>query len=132
MAKKTLLIAAIFMFVTSSVCFAEDVSSLTLIDAAVCQSIENRDPVGIKDVFSSDIEKVYCYTKAGSLEATTIKHVWYYKDEKIIDISLKIGASPAWRTRSSKSIMPHQTGNWKVEITSKDGKVLKTIQFMVD
>ncbi|MCP3923606.1 MAG: DUF2914 domain-containing protein [Desulfobacterales bacterium] len=133
MAKKTLLITAVFMFVMTSFCFAEDTaSSLTLIDASVCQSIENRNPVGVGDVFPSDIARVFCFTKAGSLEVTKIKHLWYYKDEKVAEIALKIGASASWRTRSSKAIMAHQTGNWKVEIVASDNKVLKTIQFMVE
>jgi hypothetical protein len=39
--------------------------------------------------------------------------------------------SVSWRTHSSKTILPEYTGEWKVEVMSKDGELLKQIYFAV-
>ena len=125
-------VAAIFITFTLTGFAQSTLSNLTIIDASVCREIQDREPVNAGDVFSSDVRKLYCFTRAAALEPAKIKHKWYYKDEILAELNLQIGPSPEWRTRSSKNIMPHQTGQWKVEIADEAGTVLKTIQFVVE
>ncbi len=128
----SLLASLLFIFTVVSVSIAEEASSLTIIDMSVCQGIENREPVEIGDVFPSTIGKLYCFTRAGALEPTKIMHKWYRADQLVAEIDLKIGASPSWRTRSSKVIQPADAGNWKVDLTDEAGKVLKTVHFIIE
>jgi len=37
-----------------------------------------------------------------------------------------------WRTFSSKRILPQYTGEWRVEIISQDGALLKKISFVLE
>ena len=128
----TLLASLFLIFSAVSVSFAEEASSLTIIDVNICQGIENREPVDVGDVFPSTIGKLYCFTRAGALEPIKIIHKWYSADELVAEIDLKIGASPSWRTRSSKAIQPSDAGNWRVDVTDEAGKVLKTVHFIVE
>ncbi len=124
-----LIVSCCFLAFTSTG-FAE--SSITIIEVSICKDIKDREPVEIGDVFPNDIGKLYCFTRAGSLERSKIKHIWYLEGEKRAELSLTIGASPSWRTRSSKNVRTVDYGNWKVEVVGPNGDILKTVNFVVE
>ncbi|RJP77028.1 MAG: DUF2914 domain-containing protein [Desulfobacteraceae bacterium] len=100
-------------------------------DAAICRSVENLEPVGAGDVFSSVQNKLSCFCRViDAKEDTEITHNWYFGDTLMAGINLHVG-SRNWRTYSTKTILPEQTGEWKVEILSQNGEMLKRIIFMV-
>ena len=100
-------------------------------DAQIATAIENKAPTGAGTEFTKDTSKLYCWTKVASPSGeTSIKHVWYHNDKVASEVELAI-KDKRWRTYSSKTIMPYMTGDWKVDITTKDGKVLKTVTFAV-
>jgi len=99
--------------------------------AATGTGVEELTPLGVAESFPPSVGKVYCYSKIVNGEGTTILHRWYYKGEVIADVSLAIG-SPRYRTYSYKTILPHQTGEWKVEIISEGEDVLKTLDFSIE
>ena len=107
-------------------------SPVTITELTICKGIQDREPVGAGISFANDVGKLYCFTRASAVEETTIKHIWYLDGEKRAELSFAIGASPAWRTNSSKIIRPVDAGNWKVEVTGPDGEVLKTAEFTVE
>ncbi|MGM0418991.1 MAG: DUF2914 domain-containing protein [Thermodesulfobacteriota bacterium] len=94
--------------------------------------IVDRSLVGKGDNFSASLEKIYCYTEVSNPgEPVQISHVWYYNDQKVGEVYLNIGTSSAWRTWSSKKILKSWTGQWKVEVLSPSGEVLKSKDFIV-
>ena len=109
---------------------AEDV--ITIEHGAIATTIETRIPQRTAQSFPATVGKLYCFTKvAGAKTETSITHTWYYQDKKMAEVVLPI-RSLYWRTWSSKKIIPEWKGHWKVEITSKDGTLLKTITFTIE
>jgi len=47
-----------------------------------------------------------------------------------MEITLPV-KSTHWRTYSTKTILPSANGNWKVDVTSEDGTILKTLDFTI-
>lgn len=116
---------------------AEDIEiplpfTVAIEDAVICREIADREPVGAGDIFTSQVEKLYCYTRVlGATEDIAITHNWYYQDALVTQVTLNVRSSN-WRTWSSKTILPDQTGEWRVEVTSESGETLKTIYFMTN
>ncbi len=109
---------------------AED-SDLTVEEAVIATDVEKLTPMGTGTEFTKDVEKIYCFSKiVGAKDQTEIKHKWYFGDKKAAEISLNVGSSP-WRTYSSKTIVPEFAGSWRVDITTKDDKVIKSLNFEV-
>jgi hypothetical protein len=98
----------------------------------IAGSIDNREPVGVVDAFSSSTEKVYCFLEARNITAdTTASFVWYHGEKELARIDLPLGKSSRWRTYSSKKLGGRQ-GAWKVELQDAQGAVLATATFTVE
>ncbi len=108
---------------------AQNQSGLKIENVAVCTSVEDRKPVGTDSVFSSDVGKLYCFTKLESqAERSKIFHVWFYHDNEMAQINLPVKAK-SWRTWSAKTILPEWKGNWKVEVQDSSGNVISSTSF---
>ena len=125
-----IVIISVSLIVLAMTGFAQEPVSIT--EVVICKGIQDREPVEAGEVFRSNIGKIYCFTRMSAVSRTTIKHVWYLEDEKRAEVSLNVGASPAWRTSSSKIIRPIDAGNLKVDILGPDGEVLKTAAFVIE
>jgi hypothetical protein len=124
------LVMGICIFTTSIK--AEAAGSLEVTDAAVCEKVVDRAPVGANTSFSATVGKLYCFTKIiGAQTPTTVTHVWYFGETEKARIELKVGAA-SWRTKSSKKIRAHMIGAWHVDVLDADGNVLRTLQFYLD
>jgi Protein of unknown function (DUF2914) len=105
---------------------------LKVVEAAIATGVENRTPVGAASTFTATIGKLYCFTKVvGAKQPTEIKHVWFFNNTEVTSITLPVKAV-TWRTFSNKTIPPYMKGDWKVEVQSSDGKVLKAVDFKVE
>jgi hypothetical protein len=105
--------------------------SLTVSEAVITAGIESLTPQGTADTFEANVGKLYAFTKiTGAQGETTIKHLWFYGDQMVSEVELPIKAA-SWRTYSSKIILPNMTGPWKVDVTTPDGTVLKSISFTI-
>ena len=109
--------------------FAQEPPAIT--EAVFCKGIQDREPVDAGDVFSNEVGKVYFFNRSSAVAKTTIKHVWYLEGEKRAEVTLNIGASPSWRTSSSKTIRPIDTGLWRVNVLGPDGELLETATFVI-
>jgi hypothetical protein len=110
----------------------QDASSAVHIeDAAVCQDVVDRKPVGSSDTFVKETAKVFCFCRVmGAEPGTQITHNWYYNGALKASVKLHVG-STNYRTWSSKTMQPGWEGEWMVEVLSDDGKPLESIIFMV-
>jgi hypothetical protein len=106
-------------------------TTLEIKDAAVCEDVVDRAPVGSADVFSKDLPKVYCYCRViGMPGEGAIVHNWYYQGALKSSIKLPVRAAN-WRTWSHKAMSPDQAGEWMVEILTESGTPLESVVFMV-
>ncbi len=136
----------ILMLLISSPCFSQEEetspktndentitgSEITIENAVICRDIVDREPVGAGDVFSGDLQKVMCFSRViGAKQDTEILHNWYFGGKMVASVALHVG-SINWRTYSSKAILPEYAGEWKVEILSQDGELLKKIYFILE
>ena len=106
---------------------------LLVSEAAMCLLVSERTPVNIAETFGSDVKKIYCYTDIGlePREKSTVHHIWYYNGLEMADVELNV-QGPRWRTWSSKNIYRSWVGEWRVDITNSDKKVLQSIKFTID
>ena len=106
-------------------------STVQVKDAVVCQDVVDRSPVGSGDVFSKDIERVYCFSRVVGMQGQgNITYNWYYKGTLKASVNLPVRSSN-WRTWSSKTMDPELPGEWMVEILSEQGTPLQSIIFFI-
>jgi hypothetical protein len=106
-------------------------ATVSVKDAAICQQVVDRTPVGTGDVFPPDVPELYCFTRiVGAQKDTEVTHNWYYKGNLMASVVLPVG-SASWRTWSKKSISPDMAGEWMVEILSEEGVPLESIIFFL-
>ena len=124
----TLIIALILVPVFFTGALAQ---AITVSQAVVCQEIVDRMPVGFGDVIPAGTERVYCFTRIdGAQGETEVTHNWYYQGALKASVVLPVRTSE-WRTWSSKTLLPECTGDWMVEVLSKDGTPLESLIFFV-
>jgi hypothetical protein len=98
---------------------------------AVCEAVENREPVGISDTFSADTAKVYVFLEAANIAADTeIDFVWFHGGNEMLRVPLMVRQGSRWRTYANKNLYG-LTGTWRVEIQDKENNVIGSVQFEV-
>ncbi|MBI2891511.1 MAG: DUF2914 domain-containing protein [Nitrospirae bacterium] len=107
-------------------------AGLEVREAVVALGVENRQPTGSGTSFPADVGRLSAFTRIESVEErTTVKHVWYHGDRKMFEMVLEVGPK-SWRTWSSKRILPEWTGEWRVEVLSPDGTLMKKLVFSIE
>ena len=128
---KLFVIMLIFMSL-SAIAIAQQAPEISITDTQICTSVEDRAPVGADSSFSSDVEKLYCFTKiVSNQDEGSIVHVWLYNDRVMARVELPFKAKH-WRTWSSKSILPSWKGKWRVDVEASDGTLLSSKEFEVE
>ncbi|RMG68308.1 MAG: DUF2914 domain-containing protein [Nitrospirae bacterium] len=117
--------AVLFYWVTPS-------KALEVKEAYIAKAVVELKPVEPSEQFSSDIGRVYCFSRiTGAKTNTTVRHLWFYKDRFMAEVELPV-KSPDWRTYSSKRILPSWKGPWRVDITDREGLLLKSLHFEIE
>ncbi|WP_022849716.1 DUF2914 domain-containing protein [Limisalsivibrio acetivorans] len=99
---------------------------------SIAKDIENREPAKTGTEFNAGYHKLYCFTEIETDEyPTEVTHIWIYKKNIEAEVKLNVD-SPKWRTYSSKLILPEWVGEWKVEVYSKSGKLIDSIDFTIN
>lgn len=105
--------------------------AVTVVKALICMEIVDRMPVGTGEVIPAETERVFCFTQVdGAQGETQITHNWYHRGALKASVVLPVRTGK-WRTWSSKSLLPEWTGEWMVEVLSKDGTPLDSVIFFV-
>ena len=112
---------------------SQAVNNLRVIRAVAAGNILNKNPAELLDTFHWSMEKVYIWTMIECEQPpSAIRHTYYFKGQKVNDIVLKI-KSPRWRTWSYKTLLEKRwIGQWRVDITSDEGKLLQSVFFEVN
>jgi hypothetical protein len=110
----------------------KETAGLTIARLVVGTGVDNREPVGVAEVFPASTEKVYCFLEAtGIAKDTEVSFVWFYGEKEMLKISLPVKMGSRWRTNASKNLGGLK-GEWKVEIRDPDGNLLKDTKFKVE
>ncbi len=103
----------------------------TLAETVTCEDIRNHAPWNPAVVFSLQAGKVVCYTAFDPVaDKTFIYHNWFHRDRLSARIKLSLHP-PRWSTYSSISLREDDKGPWRVEVTTRDGAVLKVLRFSI-
>ncbi|MEJ2165302.1 MAG: DUF2914 domain-containing protein [Desulfobacterales bacterium] len=107
-------------------------SNLEVVEAAACSGLTGRTPQGCAESFEWSTERVYIWNRIQcESPPAAIRHVYYFKGEKVSEIELNVNSS-YWRTWSYKTLSDKfYIGPWRVDITSEDGRLLKSVEFQV-
>ncbi|UCD82464.1 MAG: DUF2914 domain-containing protein [Desulfobacterales bacterium] len=107
-------------------------SGLEVVEAAACSELIGRSPKGCGESFGWSTDRVYIWNRIQcESPPSSIRHVYYFKGEKVNEIMLNVKSSN-WRTWSYKTLSDElYIGPWRVDITTMDGKLLKTIEFEI-
>ncbi|HEY7185957.1 MAG TPA: DUF2914 domain-containing protein [Vicinamibacterales bacterium] len=107
--------------------------SPTVVDARVCRSLTTSgawecDPVN----GAVGPGPIYFFTRIATTRATNVQHRWYFRDQLHQTVTLSIQPNSAgYRTYSRTTINPERAGEWRVELTTDDGRVLNEQRFTV-
>ena len=125
------LLAAVLLSLPVPPARAQDtpLPEIEVVEAVIATDVENLIPVSPGEIFDAGVGKLYCLTRIKtSMEGSSVKHLWYYGDRMVMEITLPVKSS-LWRTYSSKTILPNAVGKWRVVVTAEDGTVLRTLHF---
>ncbi len=103
----------------------------TLVQALVCEQIEELTPKGPAVVFPLELGEVTCFTAFDPVPAeTVIYHQWFFRDRPSTRIRLRV-KPPRWSSFSRIQLRPGDAGPWRVEIVDADGRRLSLLRFSV-
>ena len=109
-----------------------EVNTLKINDIMICRGVYKRNPIKPGFKFSNTVDSLFCYTKiSNSGVKKEIKHVWYYKNEKITSVVYNIKTSYNYRSWSRKNILPSQIGEWRVDIVDANDNVIGSRDFSI-
>ena len=105
---------------------------LKVLQASVCAEIKNRMPAGVDTSFPLSTQRVFVWNEIEAMQVPTkIRHIYYFDGQKISDVTLDV-RSAYWRTWSAKSLSDDRyRGEWRVDIATAGGKVLRRLYFEV-
>ena len=110
---------------------AQESKKLTLVQAVMCEGIQEFKPWNQAVVFSITIGKVSCFTSFDPVpEKTHIYHSWYHRDN--LSKRMKLFLQPSrWATFSSIQFREADKGLWRVEITDSEGNIFDVLRFSI-
>lgn len=104
---------------------------LTLVEATMCDRIQEQAPMNRAIVFPVTIGKVLCFSFFDPVpEETFIHHYWFHRDKFITRIKLSL-KPPRWSTFSSVQLREADKGPWRVEIRGQEGHILRILRFSI-
>ena len=106
--------------------------SLRLRDIQICTKVVKRNPEGTDVYFNNDVDSLFCYTRIQNQgKKQEIKHAWYYENQLMTQIRYNIKKSNIYRSWTRKTILPHQVGQWRVDIQDASGKIIGSKEFQI-
>jgi len=107
--------------------------SPTVADARLCRTLTTSGAWQC-DAISGDVAPgpIYFFTRVVAERPTTVQHRWYVGDQLRQSVMLSIQPNGAgYRTYSRTTIAPERAGQWRVEVRSEDGRLLREERFTV-
>ena len=119
----------ILLFAAANVCSQQPDAKMKMVQAVICESIDNFKPVNPGVVFSISSGEIFCFSEFDPVfEKTHVLHKWYKKDKLVFTMRLTL-SPPKWSTFSRIQIRDADKGPWRVEIRGAGGALLQTLRF---
>jgi len=104
---------------------------VSLVDAVMCESVQNLKAVNEALTFSVALGHVYCLSVfRPSSKPTIIYHRWYRRNELSTQVRLKI-YPPHWTAYSVIQLRVEDKGPWHIEVADQNGMVFRTLRFSI-
>ena len=127
--KVLLIFVALLLFSATDSYSEQPAAKIVLVQAVMCESIENSRPVNPSVVFSISQGEIFCFSDFDPVfEKTYFFHKWYYKDKLISTMKLVLNP-PKWSSFSKIQIRFEDKGPWRVEIRDVENTLLQTLRF---
>jgi hypothetical protein len=105
--------------------------NIALVQAVMCEEIQDHLPQNPTTVFSIERRKAICFTAFDPVsQKTDIYHHWFHRDRPSAKIKLTL-KPPRWSTYSSIQFREEDIGPWRVEITDAQGKIFQVLRFSI-
>ncbi len=102
-----------------------------LVQAVLCESIENFKPVNSSAVFPVAQGTVMCFTAFDLVpHEIELYHIWIQRDELVYRKRL-ILKPPRWASVSSIKLREADKGPWRVEVRDADGRLYAILRFSI-
>jgi hypothetical protein len=107
------------------------VENIALVQALMCEDIQDQLPQNPTTVFSIERRKAICFTVFDPVpQKTDIYHHWFHRDRPSAKIRLTL-KPPRWSTYSSIQFREEDIGPWRVEVTDSQGRVFQVLRFSI-
>jgi hypothetical protein len=111
---------------------SKEAKGFTIARAVIGTGVEDREPVGVAEIFPASTEKVYCFIEATNIaEDSEVSLVWLHSGNEMSKFNLTLKTGTRWRTWAYKNLRELK-GDWKVEIKDVSGNLLKELTFKVE
>jgi len=105
---------------------------LILKDIKICKNVYKRTPVGSDNIFTNNVDSLYCYTRIQNTGSKReVKHIWYYDNQIMTQVRYNVKKSNIYRSWTKKTILPNQIGNWRVDIQDNNGTIIGSKKFTI-
>ena len=105
---------------------------LVVKDIKICKNIYKRTPVGSDNIFTNNVDSLYCYTRIQNTGSKReVKHIWYYDNQIMTQVRYNVKKSNIYRSWTKKTILPNQIGNWRVDIQDNNGTIIGSKKFTI-
>ena len=107
------------------------VTDIVLVQAEMCEDIQELTPQNTTTVFSIERRKAVCFTSFDPVPfETEIYHHWFHRDRPSARIKLAL-QPPRWSTYSSIQLRAEDLGPWRVEVTDAKGRIFQILRFSI-
>jgi hypothetical protein len=107
------------------------VTDIVLVQAEMCEDIQELTPQNTTTVFSIERRKAVCFTSFDPVPfETEIYHHWFHRDRPSARIKLAL-QPPRWSTYSSIQLRAEDLGPWRVEVTDGKGRIFQILRFSI-
>jgi hypothetical protein len=96
--------------------------------AVFTSNVQGREPVDTITSLSNDKNQIYFFSDLRGLGGQTVTHRWEYQGKPMGEVTFNVGG-PRWRVWSSKTLIPHWTGEWRVSIIDGAGNTVGEASF---
>jgi hypothetical protein len=105
--------------------------NVVLVQAAMCEDIQDQTPQNLTTVFSVERRKAVCFTSFDPVpNHTVIYHHWFHRDRPSAKIRLNL-KPPRGSTYSSIQLREEDLGPWRVEVTDVQGQIIQILRFSI-
>jgi hypothetical protein len=114
-----------------SVAGSQEPESITLVQAVLCEDIQDFVPQNPTTVFSIERRTAFSFTAFDPVpQKAIIYHHWFHRDNSVARIKLTL-KPPRWSSYSSIQLRAEDIGPWRVEITDAEGNFFDVLRFSV-